>query len=181
MYKLIISVLILCTSFVCNAQEKMWYYKKIDNSKGVFGKYTKEFAETLAASVCEATEPYHDTRVLKLNTDGTIKCPVEVDSTKQATLDQEAALNALIAKSKANRVFGSTMIDLIGALNLKNNLTVAQQKTMKTTFATIEDLLESGLLESAKVDIEAITPDGTIVKAEDKAYILNKITAYLAQ
>ena len=73
------------------------------------------------------------------------------------------------------------MIAYIGARNMAKSLTTAQVKTVVETYSTIQALLASGSIATAKVEIEAVTPDGTLITQADKDAILAEVNAYLGQ
>lgn len=93
----------------------------------------------------------------------------------------KAQLRADIGAMKAHIKFGNRMIAYIGARNMAKSLTTAQVKTVVETYSTIQALLASGSIATAKVEIEAVTPDGTLITQADKDAILAEVNAYLGQ
>ena len=68
---------------------------------------------------------------------------------------------------------GQDAIKFIAANNVLKGLNNEQIKTMAMTYSTIFDLLNAGAIDTALLDINAMTPDGTIVTYEDKTKIVN--------
>lgn len=67
---------------------------------------------------------------------------------------------------------GEATINFISKNNIKKQLTVEQRRTMVQTYSIIFDLLKAGSLDIAKIDIQAIVADGTIVTEQDKTDVL---------
>jgi len=88
--------------------------------------------------------------------------------------EAEQALEQAIAKKIA---CGEATIKFIAKNNVKKQLTVEQRRTMVQTYSGILDLLKSGSVDIAKVDIQNVTADGTIVTEQDKTDIVAFITA----
>lgn len=74
---------------------------------------------------------------------------------------------------------GKRIIALLLVRNAPKNLNKGQIKQMNATYAEIKGLLETGSLETAKDEINAITPDGTIVTNEDKTALIAEIDSFL--
>lgn len=87
--------------------------------------------------------------------------------------EAERALEAAIAKKIA---CGEATVKFIAKNNVKKQLTVEQRRTMVQTYSGILDLLKSGSVDIAKVDIQNVTADGTIVTEQDKTDIVEFIT-----
>lgn len=94
-----------------------------------------------------------------------------VDTTEE---EAERALEAAIVRKVA---CGESTIKFIAKNNVKKQLTVEQRRTMVQTYSGILDLLKSGSVDIAKVDIQNVTADGTIVTEQDKTDIVAFITA----
>jgi hypothetical protein len=60
----------------------------------------------------------------------------------------------------------------------KARLTTAQRATMRTNFALIRDYFLDGEICLAKTDVDAIVPDGIIIRQEDKDSTLTLIASY---
>ena len=86
----------------------------------------------------------------------------------------EQALEAAIAKKIA---CGESTIKFIAKNNVKKQLAVEQRRTMVSTYSSILDLLKSGSVDIARVDIQNVTADGIIVTEKDKTDIVEFITA----
>lgn len=87
--------------------------------------------------------------------------------------EAERALEAAIAKKIA---CGEATIKFIAKNNVKKQLTVEQRRTMVQTYSGILDLLKSGSVDIAKVDIQNVNADGTIVTEQDITDIVTFIT-----
>lgn len=114
----------------------------------------------------------------------TIKVLVENSALKASVLAADAekkTLETQISTMSKHIAFGNRMIALIGARNVSKNLTTAQVKQVVESYSTIQSLLSSGSLLTAKAEIEAITPDGTLITQADKDAILGELNAYLGQ
>jgi len=74
---------------------------------------------------------------------------------------------------------GKRIVAYMNALNYAKGLTTAQVKTVlqDADLSLIKSLLESGSLVTAKEEIEAYTPDGTLVTQGDKDAIIAELTA----
>lgn len=70
---------------------------------------------------------------------------------------------------------GMKTIKFIAKNNVKKNLSKGQIKQMAKTYADIFDLLQAGAVDTAKDEITAQNPDGTIVTNEDKTAIISFI------
>lgn len=93
-----------------------------------------------------------------------------VDTTEE---EAEKALEAAIARKIA---CGESTIKFIAKNNVKKQLTVEQRRTMVSTYSSILDLLKSGSVDIAKVDIQNVNADGIIVTEQDKTDIVNFIS-----
>lgn len=97
------------------------------------------------------------------------------ESQVQAKKDQEEAIqNELKAIEHGKRVIAVLMYR-----NRSKNLTTAQISQMNNTYSDIKNLLDTGSLETAKLAIGAITPDGTIVTEQDKTALIQEIDNFL--
>lgn len=97
----------------------------------------------------------------------------------QAQQIAQAEQSVALAYAKKLRECGEGVMDLLLVRNSTKNLTKGQIKQMVSSFASIKGLLETGSLNSAKEEIEAVTPDGTLVTAEDKNALISAINACL--
>jgi hypothetical protein len=91
----------------------------------------------------------------------------------------EAAQDMAISEKMANMHFGQKVLALIAVRNDAKSLQPADIVSLTTAYATIQSLLLSGSIATAKAQIEAITPDGTLVTQADKDSILAAINDYL--
>lgn len=87
----------------------------------------------------------------------------------------EDAQNAAVSQAKLNMECGRNVQALLVVRNAAKNLTTTQVKQVIQTYSIIKQLLDSGSLNTAKEEIQAVTPDGTLVTEEDKTALINKI------
>lgn len=92
---------------------------------------------------------------------------------------QEKALEDGIAQALKRINHGKRIIALLVVRNASKSLNKGQIKQMNATYAEIKGLLETGSLETAKDEIVAITPDGTIVTDADKTALVAEIDKFL--
>lgn len=107
---------------------------------------------------------------------------VEDAALKEEVLDgdevQEIAEMA-IAQKLRNMEFGKRILAIVAIRNDSKNLQPADVVSLSNTYAPIQALLLNGSIATAKAQIEAITPDGTLVTQADLDAILAEINAYL--
>lgn len=138
-------------------------YKYESENKQVFGG---EWGSEKASHLEVAEEI--DLKYLEINESGNFY-------QRQKTQDElDQSLEQAIAKKIA---CGEATIKFIAKNNVKKQLTVEQRRTMVQTYSGILDLLKSGSVDIAKVDIQNVTADGTIVTEQDKTDIVAFITA----
>lgn len=104
---------------------------------------------------------------------------VEMESMNASIVDQINNLAAREARKLAGRkakLVCQEVLDLIAGFNIERALTVEQIATLKTTFATIKEYLNDSQPWSAKAEVEALTPDGTLVTQEMKDDILQEFS-----
>jgi hypothetical protein len=101
------------------------------------------------------------------------------NATTKATYEAEQAAKAqmdgAISQAKAAMECGRTVKALLMVRNAPKGLSKGQIKQMVNTYAEIDSLLESGSLATAKDEIAAITPDGTLVTEGDKTALMAEI------
>lgn len=90
------------------------------------------------------------------------------DLAKQLTED---AISAVKKKMEC----GKTVKAVMALRNVQKALSVAQVSQFMQNFANISALLDSGALDTAKAEVQAITPDGTLTTNEDKTAIIGQI------
>jgi hypothetical protein len=112
-------------------------------------------------------------------------------STKKASLDQNGnffieddaakiasqATEVAIALRMQRQDFGRRLIAMMSIRNDAKGLTVGQNATLMSTFSAINAALLNGSIDTAKSEIQSVTPDGTLVTQADKDAILSEITA----
>jgi len=92
----------------------------------------------------------------------------------EAKKAQDDILNAKVQEAAAERQKGISIINHFRALNKLKQLSPAQRKAIRDN-ATIKQVMEAlsvGDLQDAKTLIQGITPDGTLITADDKAKVL---------
>lgn len=102
-------------------------------------------------------------------------------SSYKAAQAQAAGFAAAKEGAKKLRECGESVMDLLLVRNASKQppLSTAQVKLIVGVYAPIKGLLETGSLATAKEEVEAVEPDGTLVTAEDKAAIIAAIDACL--
>lgn len=110
---------------------------------------------------------------LQLLEDSGLKASVEA---ADASL---AASEAAVAAKLKNMEFGKRVIAILSVRNDAKSLSAADIVSLTNTYAVIQSLLMSGSIATAKAQIEAVTPDGTLVTQDDKDALLAEINAYL--
>lgn len=105
------------------------------------------------------------------------------NATKKAAYESSKATNdateAGIQTAIKRINHGKRIIALLLVRNSPKGLNKGQIKQMNATYAEIKGLLETGSLETAKDEINAITPDGTIVTEADKTALVAEINKFL--
>lgn len=100
------------------------------------------------------------------------------------TKKDERLAAELLAGRVADRVIkiqrGDEVIALISILNEDKGLNASQVQTFVSTYAPIMQMVQSGSFPTAKTMVEAVTPDGVIVTADDKTKIIAKLDELIA-
>jgi hypothetical protein len=94
----------------------------------------------------------------------------------------QASLNAqkqALGQAKSLRECGSSVMDLVLVRNASKGLNTTQVKAMVGIYAPIKGLLETGSLNSAKEEVQAVEPDGTLVTSGDKVAVISAIDVCL--
>lgn len=100
-------------------------------------------------------------------------------ATFQAQQIAKAQMAAALLAAKKLRECGTQVLDLVLVRNAAKQLNTTQIKAMVGIYAPIKSLLETGSLNSAKEEVQAVEPDGTLVTAEDKTAVIAAIDACL--
>jgi len=122
---------------------------------------------------CTGIAGYEQMQQTILVENAALKTSVQAADATKAT--QESAMAVRMKRIG----FGVQMIAFIGIRNDEKSLSEAQSVTFLTTFAPIMQLLQAGALDTAKVQIEGITPDGVLTTQADKDAILAEINAFI--
>ena len=136
-------------------------------------KYSKNTLMPGFSIYCTKVTGYEKKTVKKLVENASAKAAVQ--SADAAKAQEQAALE----QAMKHQSFGKKMQAYIAVRNRQKSLTVPQVKQMTDTYGPIQSLLLSGSIETAKAQIQAITPDGTLVTQADKDAVLAEINAYL--
>ena len=143
-------------------------------NQGDYSTYEKNSPPIPGFSVyCIGIESYEQKEVKELVENSAVKTSVEASDTAKKQLETD------IAARKKRIEFGTRMIAFMGVRNDSKNLTAEQSKTFLVTFGPIMSLMQAGALDTAKSEIEALTPDGTLVTQADKDAILAEINSFL--
>jgi len=116
-----------------------------------------------------------DIRHLQRNADGTLKCPAVISTTR--TTEAEAEDSDAIAMATAQRYIscGLKVKSRMLVQNSSKSLTSAQKISILTTYSTIDALLSSGSLATARVEILAVTADGVMIVEADRTALVAEL------
>lgn len=96
------------------------------------------------------------------------------ESTKAIKKAEDDAIQAKIADMD----LGKKLYAIVQIKNKMKGLSKGQRRTLRTNLSTIKEDLMDGNLCDARVDIAALTADGTLILSSDITEILAKIDAY---
>lgn len=96
-------------------------------------------------------------------------------ATKVAEREASQQKEASIAQAMRAINCGKRVIAYLVVRNGTKNLTVPQVKSMNEAYSGIKDLLETGSLETAKTEIQAVTADGTLITEDDKSALVAEL------
>ncbi len=94
-----------------------------------------------------------------------------VVSTIEDTSTEQAIEQAIEAKLKC----GQETIKLISKLNVMKGLNNEQIKQVALSYSVIFSLLNAGAMDTALIEINNSTPDGTLITYDDKTKVVNFI------
>lgn len=114
---------------------------------------------------------------LKLNGDGTLKCPAEKDAARIVTQDAVEADAAAMASALKAMSCGRKVKARLLVKNASKGLNNGQKRQIAITYQDIDSLLSAGSLDAAREDILAVTPDGVRVKADDITALVAELDA----
>ena len=86
-----------------------------------------------------------------------------------------------VAQIKRAMDCGKTVKAVMAIRNVQKGLTPAQVTQFIQAYATVSALLDAGALVTAKAEVEALTPDGTLTTAADKTAIVAQLNKCLGQ
>jgi len=112
---------------------------------------------------------------LKLNEDSTLKCPAEIDAARVAVADTEAADKLAMETAQKYISCGLRVKSRMLVQNSSKTLTSAQKISILTTYSTIDALLSSGSLATARGEILAVTADGVMIVEADKTALVAEL------
>lgn len=122
---------------------------------------------------CTGIEGYEKKTVVDLALDAELQSQVlAADAVKTAN---ETAMQTVKRRMACGKNVQATMV----LRNASKNLTTEQVKSFAATYAEIKSLLDTASLVTAKAEVEAIAPDGTLVTNDDKTAIIQAIDACL--
>jgi hypothetical protein len=84
-----------------------------------------------------------------------------------------------IRKIMQDMEFGREVVALFGVLNNSKSLSSEQIALLSATYAPIQNLLLSGAINTARLAIEQVVPDGVVITQEDKDEIVTYLRDYL--
>lgn len=192
-----IALLLFITSFTVMAQDRVTFY----TATGWFGPWPLDqvtfdgtaYGATpngtpLAEVLMNGDKPYNVACVdfvPKMDGENQVGIISVLNQTNCDAYNAQKATDDALALELSNQLklikYGNDIVALIGIRNKSKSLTVEQVATLVSTYAPIQGLLQSGSLETAKVQVNAITPDGVIITASDITYVSGLIDTYLAK
>lgn len=108
---------------------------------------------------------------------------IGIDQAKKDAYDaaknQSDAKKTAMAQVRKMREAGQSVIDLMILRNSQKSFNPGQKKQVLQTYSTIKALLEVGNLAEAKSEIQAATPDGSLVTDDDKNALISEIDKHL--
>lgn len=135
----------------------------------------------LEALVCEAgnpimteTEVYCAVEIMKVDGKKLVESPVK-KAAREAAMAIKAQQDAALASAMKAMDCGKSAQATMLVRNASKNLTTAQVKQIVATYAPIKGLLDTGSLQSAVEEIQAIQADGVLVTESDKEAIIAHI------
>jgi hypothetical protein len=149
---------------------------KSDCTNGDFTQYEKNNFPIPGYSLfCIGITGYEQKEQTILVVNQAKKTEVEAADAAKAQLEND------IAERMKRASFGQRMIAYMGVRNDAKNLTEQQTTQFLSTYGGLMQLFQAGAIDTAKAQIEGITPDGTLVTQADKDALLSEINAYLGQ
>lgn len=147
--------------------------KVCDDEEGDGAQYAENDLMPGYSSFCTRLLGYEKKNEIKLVLNETTQASVIAqDLAKQTEGDA-------VAQIKAAMECGKTVKAVMAIRNVQKGLTPAQITTFVQTYATVSALLDAGALVTAKAEVEALTPDGTLTTAEDKTAIVAQLNKCL--
>lgn len=163
------------TIFPSLEEAQAWYTQESENgSFGLLGRWVKEESEE-AIDTREYVD-YNTGEILNeylLPRDFSVQY-LDISDEFSKAQDRQAKINAGVKAREACQ----SVLDYIAGANLDKELTIQQITSMQTTYANAEAALRAGRPTYAKQFISAITPDGIIITAAEKANCLSLLSAY---
>lgn len=109
---------------------------------------------------------------------------ISLDSVKKSAYDseqlakaQESYENYKISVAIKKMDCGKRVIAKLVVLNSTKNLTTEQVAVMNGSYSTIKTLLETGSLETARINIQNAVADGSIILESDKTELVKTLDA----
>jgi len=160
-------------------EEKYYYIGKDGIVTGWQGPWPVAQKGSIGA-ICEAIFEGNSGRPvkvkhLKLNNNGTLKCPAEKDLAKEVIADQEEAdeqevQDSLKAMNCGRRVKARKFVRGKG-----KGLSKGQKKNKGSAYKDIDAFLDEGDLEAAREEINSLTADGTLITTTDKLALIKEL------
>lgn len=97
------------------------------------------------------------------------------DAAKKADYDAKKAKESAIKLAQSKIDCGQEVIAYLTVLNAPKGLTTDQIKTMNQTYSGIKNLLETGSLETARIEILNVVADGTLITESDKTNLVSQL------
>lgn len=122
---------------------------------------------------CAGITGYEQIEAQVLVEDAALKAQILAADQAKKTLEEQI-------QARTKRInFGTRIVALMGVRNDSKSLTAEQSASFLQTYGPIMQMLQAGALDTAKTQIEGITPDGTVTTQADKDALLAEINSYL--
>lgn len=128
-------------------------------------KFASEDLEEVYCSKITGYEQIKSGNKILVNNEEKVKAKKEKEKKEKEAREADAL-------AKKAMECGQSVQRLLLVRNASKRLATAQVKQLVKTYSDVKDLLDTGSLNSAREEILAITPDGTIVTEEDKQALI---------
>lgn len=158
-----------CVQIVATLQSE----NQCDDAPNDFAAYEENALLPGYSAYCTGIEGYEQKTATDLVLDAGLQTTVLAADSAAAAND--GAVKQVMVKMACGKVVQAQM----ALRNVTKGLTPTQVKDFMEQFATIKSLLDAGAMVTAKAEVEAITPDGTLTTADDKTAMVAEINKCL--